>query len=110
MDGDAREMTEPERKIENFVRPCTIGIRDNANLDESNEADCSNNVRSNGERIRERVTILLMLTTGLSTTAIVCVWISGIYLISETCTVSTSLVHNAHILFSWDSRDGEIRF
>jgi hypothetical protein len=65
IDVDAREMTDPDRKIENFVWPCIIGIRDNANLDESNGTDCFRSVRSNGAQMRERVTILVMLTTAL---------------------------------------------
>lgn len=64
-------MTEPERKIENFVWPCIIGIRDNEKVLESNGVVCSNNVRSNGGHTRLRVTILLILTTDLFDSLIV---------------------------------------
>ena len=61
---DAREITEPNRKIENFVFPQIIGIRDNADSNESNGIASCNGVRSNGEQSFERVMMLLMLTVG----------------------------------------------
>ena len=61
---DAREITDPDRKIENFVFPQIIGIRDNANFNESNGITSCNGVRSNGEQSFERVMMLLMLTVG----------------------------------------------
>ena len=66
IDLDAREITDPDRKTENFVLPSIIGMRDSANLDESNGIECSKGLKSKGERNLDSVTILLMLTIGIS--------------------------------------------
>jgi hypothetical protein len=51
MDFDARDITEPDLNIENFVRPRWIGIRESDVFDESNGVACWSSVRSNGEQI-----------------------------------------------------------
>ena len=66
-------MTEPDLKIENFVFPCVIGIRDSD--DDGDESNCpisSSLSKCSGGNSCDSVMMLLMLTSGSSSLAMTC--------------------------------------
>lgn len=48
---EARDITEPDLNIENFVRPRWIGIRESEDFDESNGVAFWSSARLKGEQI-----------------------------------------------------------
>ena len=90
---NAREITEPDRKIENFVFPHVIGILDSADSNESNGITSCNGVKSNGEQSFERVMMLLMLTVGRLAVPMFDIWNVSLYNIAK-CMVSAWILHH----------------